>query len=150
MGITDTTPTIFDPATGRIYSFLNEENLCFFDKVTFDVLQKYGRISADAVVLPFIEARARASQADRAKYCTGARRVTAERADEALNCLPPFRWRATQGMEAFAISEPVTDRILTWFVRLGSQWFELHEDRAISYDDLVGVVKDSMGMQGHD
>jgi len=145
MGITDTTPAIFDPATGRIYSFLNEENRCIFEKKTVDELQMNGRISADAVVLPFIEAEARASQADRAKYCTGARRVTAERADEALNCLPPFRWRATQYMEAFAISEPVTDRLLTWFVRLGSQWFELHEDRAISFDDLVAVVKASHG-----
>ena len=145
MGITDTTPAVFDPKTGRIYSFLNEEGRCIFDKKTVEELQANGRISTDAVVLPFIEAEAMAAQATRAKYCTGAQKVTAERAEEALNVLPPFRWRATQGMEAFAVGEPVTDRLLSWFVRLGSQWFELIEDRAISFDDLVAVVKASHG-----
>ncbi len=48
-------------------------------------------------------------------------------------------------MEAFAVSEPVTDRLLVWLVRLGSQWFELIEDRAISFEDLVAVVKASHG-----
>jgi hypothetical protein len=145
MSITDTTPAIFDPATGRIYSFLDKEGREVFWNRTFEELQVVGHISADAVVLPFREAETMAAQATRAKYCTGATPVTAERADEALNVLPPFRWRATQRMEAFAVGEPVTDRLLSWFVRLGSQWFELIEDRGISYDDLVAVVKASHG-----
>lgn len=44
-------------------------------------------------------------------------------------------------MEAFATGEPITDRLVSWFVRLGSQWFELIEDRAISFDELVAAVK---------
>ena len=86
-------------------------------------------------------------QADRARYCTGALEVTQERSDEALNCLPPFRWSRGQVMasswEAFAISEPVTDRLLCWFVRLGRRWFQLYEDRAIGYQELIAAVKAS-------
>ena len=99
------------------------------------------REKADMQVVTWQEAERLAAQFDRERLCTGARRVTAERADEALNVLPPFRWRATQGMEVFAIGEPITCRLVSWFVRLGSQWFELIEDRDISFDELVAVVK---------
>jgi hypothetical protein len=145
MGITDFTPAIFDPQTGRIYDVLREDGRSFWGRETVQDLQMKGYISADAVVLPYIEAEAKAAQAERAKYCTGATPVTAERADEALNCLPPFRWTRRQRMEAFAVGEPVTDRLRSWFVRLGPQWFELIEDRDISYDDLVAVVKANHG-----
>jgi hypothetical protein len=87
-------------------------------------------------------------QADRAQYCTGAIEVTAERADEALNCLPPYRWsRCSTGdwghWEAFAISEPLTDTLRTWLVRLGRRWFEITEDCAISYPELLSAVRSS-------
>ena len=91
-------------------------------------------------------------QGDRARYCTGASEVTQERSDEALNCLPPFRWSRTtvraSSWEAFAIGEPVTDRLLCWFVRLGRRWFELYEDRAISYEELIAAVKASPAFTG--
>jgi hypothetical protein len=120
---------IVDPISNRAgYSGLTQAQLSI-------------REEADIQIVTWQEAELLTDQADRTRYCVGARRVTAERADEALNCLPPFRWRATQSMEAFAISEPVTNRLLTWFVRLGSQWFELTEDRAITFDDLVAVMK---------
>lgn len=86
-------------------------------------------------------------QADRARCCTGASEVTEERADDALCCLPPFRWsRGTvraSSWEAFAIGEPYTDSLRVWFVRLGRRWFELIEDRAISYEELIAAVKAS-------
>lgn len=101
----------------------------------------------DIQILTWEAAEKLMAQADRERLCTGARKVTAERADEALNVLPPFRWRATQSMEAFAISEPVTNRLMSWFVRLGSQWFELIEDRSISFDELVAIVKGGTGVE---
>ena len=87
-------------------------------------------------------------QAERAHYCTGAEEVTAKQADEALNCLPPYRWSRTAGIgatswEAFAVGEPLTDRLRAWYVRLGRRWFELVEDRAIDYPDLIAAVKAS-------
>jgi hypothetical protein len=134
------THVFYSPASGRTIDVVHPVSI----KGGYSGLtqaQLSVREKADMQVVTWQEAERPGAQADRERLCTGAVRVTAERADEALNCLPPFRWRATQAMEAFAIGEPVTDRLLSWFVRLGSQWFELIEDRAISYDDLIAVVK---------
>ena len=96
-------------------------------------------------------------KADRERYCTQAVAVTTERADEALNILPPYRWSTlnlapgswwealepSSSWEAFAIGEPLTDRLRNWFVRIGDQWFSLVEDRAIDYQALLGLVRSS-------
>jgi hypothetical protein len=138
------THVFYNPASGGIIDIVHPvSNNGSYSGFTQDQLSI--REKADIQAVTWEEAKQLMAQADRKRMCTGAQKVTAERADEALNCLPPFRWRATQGMEAFAIGEPVTDRLMSWFVRLSSQWFELIEDRDISFDDLVAVVKASHG-----
>lgn len=101
-------------------------------------------------VVTWEEAAALEAEADRVRYCTGAQEVTQERADEALNCLPPFRWSRSahhsvgaSSWEAFAVGEPLTDTLWTWFVRLGCRWFQIREHRAISYEELIAAVKAS-------
>jgi len=124
------------PTTGRgVYSGLTLQELNTREGVT---LQR----------MTWEEAYQLQTEADRARYCTGADEVTAERADDALCCLPPYRWTRTAGVaatswEAFAIGEPLTGDLRTWFVRLGHRWFELIEDRAINYADLIDAVKAS-------
>jgi hypothetical protein len=138
------THVFYNPVAGRsidiVHPVSNKGGYSGLTQAQLSIREK-----ADVQVVTWQEAERLGAQADRERLCTGAQKVTAERADEALNVLPPFRWRATQGMEAFAVSEPVTDRLLVWLVRLGSQWFELIEDRAISFEDLVAVVKASHG-----
>lgn len=94
------------------------------------------------------EAANRQWDAGRLRYCTGAKRVTAERADDALNCLPPYRWSRGDGTEIFAVGEPITDSLVSWFVRLGGDWFELVEDRRIGYDQLLWLVRESDAFKG--
>lgn len=101
-------------------------------------------------VVTWEEAAALVAEADRVRYCTGAQEVTQERADDALNCLPPFRWSrsahrsvSASSWEAFAVGEPLTDTLRTWFVRLGRRWFEITEDRSVSYEELIAAVKSS-------
>jgi hypothetical protein len=134
------THVFYNPVAGRmidvVHPVSNKGGYSGLTQAQLSIREK-----ADMQVVTWQEAERLGAQVDRERLCTGARRVTAERADEALNVLPPFRWRATQSMEAFAIGEPVTDRLVSWFVRLGSQWFELIEDRAISFDELVAAVK---------
>ena len=123
------------PITGRgIYSGLSLEEL-------------NAREGVAHLVITWEEAWQLQTEADRAQYCTGPKEVTAERANDALNCLPPYRWSRAAGVgsgwEAFAIGEPLTDRLRGWLVRLGRRWFELVEDQAIGYEELKALVRNS-------
>ena len=40
-----------------------------------------------------------------------------------LEVLPPCRWTSEQGVELFHVSERLTDNLVTWCARVGSQYF---------------------------
>ena len=144
--MTNITHVFFNPATGRITDVQNPYTLGGgYSNLTVEQLN--AREGATHLLLAWEEADLKVHAADRARYCQPAIEVTQKRADEALNCLPPFRWTRqsihASSWEAFALGEPLTDRLVWWFVRLGHRWFELVEDRMISYETLVGAVRGS-------
>ena len=140
------THVFFNPATGRITDIEHPTLRCGgYSGLTAAQLDEREGISH--LLLTWEEAAAQVHDADRVRYCKPAVEVSQERADEALNCLPPFRWTRqsihASSWEAFALGEPLTDRLATWFVRLGHRWFELVEDRMVSYEALVAAVRGS-------
>ena len=142
--MTEITHVFFNPASGRVTDVQHPASGCGgYSGLTCEQLN--ARDGVSHLLLTWDEASAQVEAADRARYCKPPVEVSQERADEALNCLPPFRWtiQYASSWEAFAIGEPLTDRLVTWFVRLGRLWFELVEDRMIDYDALKSAVRGS-------
>lgn len=49
--------------------------------------------------------------------------ITAEDWDEALNCLPPMRWRTVNGVELFQCIERWSGRVTATYARIGSRYW---------------------------
>ena len=138
--ITDTTPAVWDPSTGRVYTFLGNTGRSFWGGETFEELQQRGAVSPAALVLPWLEAERLHNEADRARYCTGAEPISAERFEEMLNCLPPERWWMGAGAESFRLSERLTGSIASFFLRIGPAYWQINEDQGTTHDELVRLA----------
>jgi hypothetical protein len=62
---------------------------------------------------------------------TDPRQITEEEWWDALNVLPPCRWRTVGGVELFHISERVTHDLVSWYARVG--------DRYVTFNDRAGA-----------
>jgi hypothetical protein len=144
--VNDTTPSVWDPATGRIYTFLFPDASgvlrSAYGNETIEELRAAGSISPEAVVMPFLDAYTLQESSDRARYCTGPQRIDRERWDELLNVLPPCRWARGAGSESFHISEALTGNLYTHCVRIGDNYFTLNEERGTSHSDLVRMCSE--------
>lgn len=144
--VTDSTPSVWDPAVGRVYTFLFPDAggvlRSAYGNETIDELRSSGHVSPEAVVLPFEEAYTLQEGADRARYCTGPQRIDRNRWDELLNVLPPCHWIRSEACESFHISEALTGNLYTHCVRVGDAYFTLIEDRGTSHSDLVRMCSE--------
>lgn len=138
--INDNTPAVWDPAAGRVYTFLHEDGRSYFGGETMEEMLRLGYISADAVVIPWGEADKLQQEAERVRYCTGPQPVTAERFDEALNCLPPERWYRGEGAESFRLSERLCGLICTFYVRVGDRFWQINEEQGTTHQELVRLA----------
>ena len=145
--VTDTTPSVWDPAVGRVYTFLFPDAYgvlrSAYGNETIDEMRSAGHISPEAVVLPFEEAYSLQAGADRARYCTGPERIDRERWDELLDVLPPCRWIRRDTTESFHISEALTGNLYRHCVRVGDCYFTLIEDRNTPHIELVRLCVDA-------
>lgn len=117
------------PITGNgLWSGLSQQELEERDEATIERL-------------PIDEAVERQQQADRIRYCKAPKPVSAERAQEMLEVLPPYRWQHCGNVEMFAVGEALCGSLMTWFVRIGSQWFEINEERSIEPHQLVELCQ---------
>jgi len=132
----DSTPAVWDPATGRIYTFLGRDGRSFWGGETLEELRALGHVSEQAYTLPTIEALELQEQSDRQRYCTGPQRITQERYEELLNCLPPERWTRGVGYGSFRLSERLTGAIATFCVRIGDSFYSLNEHEDTSHAEL--------------
>jgi hypothetical protein len=144
----DITEAFWCPTTGRVIDAVHPiTGAGVWSKLTLEQLRQ--RDGEAIAKVSYEQAAELSHKAERERYCTQAVAVTVERADDALNVLPPYRWSTLEAFapgsswEAFAIGEPLTDRLRDWFVRIGDQWFSLVEDRAIGYQALLGLVRSS-------
>lgn len=149
--ITDSTTALWDPTTGRVFTFmlpydgLDAPLRSAWGRETFDELLAAGSVSPESVLIPWSEALPMQEAAERARCCTGPQSIDAARFDELLNCLPPQRWFCGDLTETFRISEPVTGSLYTYCVRLRSAgkdyYFTLTEVDSISHYELVKLCR---------
>ena len=74
-------------------------------------------------------------------YITDPKPITAERYDEALNCLPPVRWGTYRGIESFRLSELYCGNVTSIFARKGDQFWEFRDRIDISSEALASKVE---------
>lgn len=143
MSLLETAPALWDPATGRIYTFMIPGPdpagplVSAWGRETLPELIALGRVSPESRILPQDEAFALSDEADRRRLCKGPQPIDAERFDELLNMLPPQRWVRGGTTESFRICEAVTGDLYTFCVRLGDRHFTLTERGGTSHDELV-------------
>jgi len=58
-----------------------------------------------------------------------------------LEVLPPCKWRRMSDGESFHISERLSGSIVTWAVRIGSDYFELQDDEHKPHAELVAACR---------
>lgn len=73
----------------------------------------------------------------RAKYVRSPEPTNAERWEEALNALPPMKWRSGGGAESFMMSELLADDIARIFCRVGERYWRLAGPLSLTHDDIV-------------
>jgi hypothetical protein len=128
MAINDNTPAAWDPTAGRVYTFFNENGRSYWGGETLEELKATGKVSAETVALPFVQALELQDQADRARYCTGPQLITQERYEEMLNVLPPENWQRGVGYSCFRLSERLCGAIASFFVRIGDSYYQINEN----------------------
>ena len=57
--------------------------------------------------------------------------------DDALNVLPPCKWRFVRGVEMFHISERIAHNLVSWHAKIGDRFFTF-TDRADA--DMAGLA----------
>ena len=75
-----------------------------------------------------------------ASLVTNPTEITEEKYFDALNVLPPCRWRKLGGVETFHVSERLTRDLANWYARVGERFFTFVDlDRATDahVDDKV-------------
>lgn len=146
--VLDTAPALWDPATGRIYTFMlvspSGELVSAWGRETLPELVALGRVSPEAQILPQDEAFALSDAADRQRLCRGPEPITPERFDELLNCLPPQRWHRGESAESFRLSEAITGDIYTFAIRLGDKFFTLAERGSTTHQELVQMCAEAL------
>jgi len=71
--------------------------------------------------------------------------ITEAQYQYALDVLPPQRWSTGPGWGFFYVPELVCGRIATWYVQLGSRYFELCYYTNTSTDTIVAACRTLLG-----
>jgi hypothetical protein len=138
-----TAPALWDPATGRVYTIMINDRSAWGGQTLKELIAD-GSVSPESRIVPHEEGIALQEAADRERYCTGPEQITEERFHELLNILFPERWTRNERNESFRISEPLTGRLYTWVVRIGSDFYRLNEDGDISHQMLLRQCKSTL------
>jgi hypothetical protein len=74
-----------------------------------------------------------------AHYCAP-EKITEERFFEALECMPPSKWRTVSGIESFHLCELYTGSVASFFARAGDRYFTFREHKDIPVEMLNEAV----------
>jgi hypothetical protein len=94
----------------------------------------------DFEILPIDEAMTLVDAAQRAKYLRDWAEITEEEWRDALEVLPPEKWRTVAGVEIFRMSEYLTGNITAHYARLGESHFVANRCANMSYEDIAAEV----------
>jgi hypothetical protein len=67
--------------------------------------------------------------------------ITEERWWEMLEVLPPSKWRHSAGCESFHVCEYLSGNVVSWFVRLGEQYYELQDVDSLTPAELAAKCR---------
>lgn len=118
-----------EPFRGHVQSVLKPDGtVAYTDGLTVEQYQAARgfpvRVIEDEELDALIEAHT-------ASLITEPREITEEEWHDALNVLPPCRWRTVSGVELFHISERLTADLVAWYARIG--------DRFVTFTDRAGA-----------
>lgn len=91
-------------------------------------------------ILPFDEAMPLIQAAQENKYCDNWTEITKEQWDDALNVMPPEKWRTEQGVEIFRMCEYLTGDITCHYARLDNRYFASNQRTSTPYDIIAKEV----------
>lgn len=66
--------------------------------------------------------------------------VTEEKWWDALEVLPPCRWKTVKGVELFHISERITADLVDWYARVGDRYFHFTDRSGRPMEELADKV----------
>lgn len=61
---------------------------------------------------------------------------------EALECLPPMKWRHGDGAESFMISERTAGSITNIYCRIGDRYYTLADSVTLTHEQIVDKCKE--------
>lgn len=95
-----------------------------------------------AIICSFDKACEQIYIASCAKYKSDPEEVDLERWDEALNCLPPMKWRGEHTTESFMICEAMTADLHTILCRIGDRYFRLCDSKSLTHGEIVSLCRE--------
>lgn len=70
-----------------------------------------------------------------------AKEITEERYQDMLEVLPPCKWTSpARGCSVFHVSERLSKNIVSWFVQVGSRFFELQDVDTLTGAQVLALV----------
>lgn len=96
---------------------------------------------SDYQCLPYREAIERADEAAAAKYIGPWEPIDSETWMDALECLPPMRWRRVAGVEFFQMSERMTGDITRTYARVGNNCWRAYRRTGDEYAELARELR---------
>ena len=89
------------------------------------------------LILPFEEAVEVVQKRQEEQYCSPPIEVTAEQWDDALNVLPPRRWRHDGHVEGFCMSEFLTGNLTAHYFRVGGKYYVATRPFPTPYNEIA-------------
>lgn len=99
-------------------------------------LEETRETSPDAVLMDHEEARALID----AGFIKPVREIDADGYMQALECLPPSKWRQSAGVESFHICERITGNIVNWYAQCGRRYFAFTDEATLPLDQIGAKV----------
>ena len=143
----DTAPTFYCKESGRIQTYANCKSMEDYDPINTPILwhkgtgEEYLRENPNLILLPFHEALKLSQEADKKRYKVGtATRITEERFDEALNCLPPCNWESFPSSESFRCSEDLCGIISAFYARKYQKFYQVNLEKFSTHSDVMEAI----------
>lgn len=91
-------------------------------------------------VMPYEIAAPMMEAAQIAEYCKPWQEITKEQWWDALEVLPPEKWKTANGVEIFRMCEYTSGTVTEHYARLGDRYFSANRDIRTEYADIAGEI----------
>lgn len=139
---------IYYPGEANIQSTIRRhddgiERVDYTNKTTEEYLEELRERypnKPEPLVLGFEEAFELVQAAQREKYLSAWTEITEEQWMDALEILPPEKWRTVAGVEIFRCMEYLTGSITAHYARIAERFFSANRCTSTSYEVIASEV----------